>query len=78
MMNMTPKAIWSWVAVIGLVLVSIGGILAFIPYVGLSLMALGGVMTIVAIIVLIPMLIKDMRKDDREMRSEITDEELRP
>ncbi len=77
-MNMTIKAIWSWVAVIGLVLVTIGGILAFIPYVGLSLMALGGVITIVAIIALIPILIKDMRKDDRKMRSEISEKELRP
>jgi hypothetical protein len=75
---MTSKALWSWVAVLGIALITLGGFLAIIPFVGLPMMAVGTIMFLVAIIILIPILIKEMRKDDKEMRSEISEEELRP
>jgi hypothetical protein len=75
---MTSKGLWSWVAVIGLVLITLGGFLAIIPFIGLPLMGIGTVLFLLAVIILIPILIKEMKKDDKEMRSEISDEELRP
>jgi hypothetical protein len=75
---MTRKSIWGGIAVFGLILVFIGGILSFVPIVGLSLMALGGLITLIAVIVLIPILIIERRDDNNEMRSEISEEELRP
>ncbi len=75
---MTSKGLWSWVAVIGLVLIALGGFLAIIPFIGLPLMGIGTVLFLLAVIILIPILIKEMKKDDKEMRSEISDEELRP
>ena len=65
-------------AVIGLVLITLGGFLAIIPFIGLPLMGIGTVLFLLAVIILIPILIKEMKKDDKEMRSEISDEELRP
>ena len=75
---MTSKGLWSWVAVIGLVLITLGGFLAIIPFIGLPLMGIGIVLFLLAVIILIPILIKEMKKDDKEMRSEISDKELRP
>ncbi len=75
---MTSKGLWSWVAVIGLVLITLGGFLAIIPFIGLPLMGIGTVLFLLAVIILIPILIKEMKKDNKEMRSEISDKELRP
>jgi Ni,Fe-hydrogenase I cytochrome b subunit len=75
---MTPKALWAWIGVIGLVLIILGGFLAIIPFIGLPMMGVGTVLFLVAVIVLIPILIREKRQDDKEMRSEISERELRP
>ena len=56
----------------------IGTFLLVIPYVGLVVLGLGAVLMVVGIAALIPILIKEMRKDDAEMREAIPERELRP
>ena len=75
---MKPKNFWAWVFASGILLMIIGGIIAFIPYVGLPMMGLGGLMMIVALIALIPILIHERKMDNREMRENIKEEDLRP
>jgi uncharacterized membrane protein HdeD (DUF308 family) len=75
---MKPKNFWAWVFALGILLMIIGGVIAFIPYVGLPIMGLGGLMMIVAVIALIPILIRERSKDNKEMRENIKEEDLRP
>ena len=70
--------VWSWIAIIGFIMIILGSFLAIIPFIGLPLMGLGTVIMIIAIVVLLPILIKERRKDNREMMSDISEEELRP
>ncbi|MBN1538576.1 MAG: hypothetical protein JW939_00390 [Candidatus Thermoplasmatota archaeon] len=75
---MRPKLFWAWTVALGILLAIIGGFLAVVPYVGLTLMGIGILMMILGIIALIPILIKEMRSDDREMHEKINEEDLRP
>jgi len=75
---MKPKTFWAWVIVLGILIFTVGSIIAFIPFVGLPLMGLGGLMAIVGVIVLIPILIQERNKDYKEMRDSIKEEDLRP
>lgn len=75
---MSQKAFWSWFAVIGFIIMIIGSFTAIIPIIGLPLMAIGTIMMIIGIVGLIPILIKERKKDYNDMRSEISEEELRP
>ena len=75
---MKPKIFWAWVFVVGMILMIVGGIIAFIPFVGLPMMGLGGLMMIISVIVLIPILIQERSRDNQEMRANIKEEDLRP
>ena len=75
---MKPKIFWAWVFVVGMVLMIVGGIIAFIPLLGLPMMGLGGLMMIISVIVLIPLLIRERSRDNQEMRANIKEEDLRP
>ena len=75
---MKPKNFWAWVFALGILLMILGGIVAFIPFVGLPIMGLGGLMMIIGVIVLIPILIHERSKDNKEMRENIKEEDLRP
>ncbi|MDG6224899.1 MAG: hypothetical protein QCI82_05230 [Candidatus Thermoplasmatota archaeon] len=75
---MSRKGLWSWIAVAGLVLLIIGSFLLFIPYLGLVTLGLGTILMFIGIIALIPILIREMKKDDAEMREAISERELRP
>jgi uncharacterized membrane protein HdeD (DUF308 family) len=75
---MKPKVFWGWVVAAGIFLAIIGGVLAIIPPLGLSFMGLGFLMMLVGVIAMIPILIKEMKRDDQDMRENIKEEDLRP
>jgi uncharacterized membrane protein HdeD (DUF308 family) len=75
---MKPKVFWGWIVAAGILLAIIGGVLAFFPPVGLPIMGLGFLMMLVGIVMMIPILIKEMRSDDRDMKDNIKEEDLRP
>jgi Flp pilus assembly protein TadB len=75
---MSSKAIWSWIGVAGLIILTVGALLAYVPYAGIALMAIGTTIMIISVIVLIPILIRERKEDNRQMRNEITERELRP
>jgi len=75
---MKPKVFWGWLVAAGILLAIIGGFIAIYPPVGLPIMGLGLLMMIVGIVMMIPILIKEMKKDDEDMRHSIKEEDLRP
>jgi len=77
-MSMEPKVFWGWFIALGILMMIIGGFLAILPVVGLLIMGVGLLMMIVGAAAIIPILIKEMKKDDKEMHDNIKEEDLRP
>ena len=75
---MPAKSLFAWTGVAGLVILIIGSFLTIWPYVGAIVMFAGAVIMIVSIIFLIPILIREKNDDNRKMRNEISEKELRP
>ncbi|MGA1793454.1 MAG: hypothetical protein ACMUHM_05845 [Thermoplasmatota archaeon] len=75
---MEPKVFWGWFIALGILMVIIGGFLAILPLLGLTVMGLGILMMVVGMIAIIPILIKEMKRDDKEMHEDVKEEDLRP
>ncbi|MBN1390038.1 MAG: hypothetical protein JXA22_05290 [Candidatus Thermoplasmatota archaeon] len=75
---MRPKLFWAWTVALGILLAIIGGFLVVVPYVGLAVMGIGILMMIIGIVALVPILIGEMKREDREMHEKIHEEDLRP
>gem|GEM_PF-2599860 len=69
---------WAWMTGFGFLLFILGSLIAFIPYIGLPLMGAGVLLMIVSLIFLIPLLIREMKRDDVEMKENISEEDLKP
>ncbi|RLF67995.1 MAG: hypothetical protein DRN57_04940 [Thermoplasmata archaeon] len=75
---MRAKMFWAWMTGFGFLLFILGSLIAFIPYIGLPLMGAGVLLMIVSLIFLIPLLIREMKRDDVEMKENISEEDLKP
>lgn len=75
---MKAKMFWAWMTGCGFLLFMIGSLIAFIPYIGLPLMGAGVLLVIISLSFLIPLLIREMRRDDVEMKKNISEEDLKP
>jgi uncharacterized membrane protein HdeD (DUF308 family) len=77
-MNMKPKILWAWVFFLGILLMVIGSIIMMIPELGLSLISVGGLLMLISAVALTIVLVGEMRKDNKEMKENINEEDLRP
>lgn len=75
---MKPKVFWGWFVAAGILLAIIGGVLAIVPFIGLPIMGVGFLMMVVGTVALIPILVREMRREDQEMHEKIDEGELRP
>lgn len=77
-MNMKTKILWAWVFFLGVLLMIIGSIIMMIPELGLSLISIGGLLMLISAVALILVLFGEMKKDNKEMKENIKEEDLRP
>jgi len=75
---MEPKVFWGWFIALGILMVIIGGFLAILPVLGLTIMGIGILMMVVGIAAIVPILIREMKRDDKEMHEDVKEEDLRP
>ena len=75
---MKRKNFWGWAMAVGIGLFTLGSFVAFIPYVGLPIMGLGVILFIIGLVMLIPILIMERKRDNVKMNMDIDKKELRP